>query len=51
MSEIGQLLERQLPALRRYARSLTHDVGHADDLARSRANLRAMTDWGHSQAA
>jgi RNA polymerase sigma-70 factor, ECF subfamily len=35
MSDIAQLLEPQIPRLRRYARSLTQDVSRADDLVQS----------------
>lgn len=35
MSNIAQLLEPQIPRLRRYARSLTQDVSRADDLVQS----------------
>ena len=35
MSTIAPLLERQIPRLRRYARSLTQDISRADDLVQS----------------
>ena len=35
MNDIGQLLEEQLPRLRRYARTLTRDADRADDLVQS----------------
>ncbi|HEV8680356.1 MAG TPA: sigma-70 family RNA polymerase sigma factor [Stellaceae bacterium] len=35
MSEFAQLLEAEIPRLRRYARALTHDVTRADDLVQS----------------
>ena len=35
MSNIAQLLEPQIPRLRRYARTLTKDVSRADDLVQS----------------
>jgi RNA polymerase sigma-70 factor (ECF subfamily) len=35
MSEFGRLLEREIPALRRYARILTRDPVEADDLMQS----------------
>jgi RNA polymerase sigma-70 factor (ECF subfamily) len=35
MSNIAQLLEPQIPRLRRYARSLTQDASRADDLVQS----------------
>ncbi len=35
MPEFGDLLEVEIPRLRRYARALTHDVTRADDLVQS----------------
>lgn len=35
MSEFGRLLELEIPALRRYARKLTHNTTQADDLVQS----------------
>ena len=35
MSELGRLMEREIPRLRRYARALTRDIGQADDLVQS----------------
>jgi RNA polymerase sigma-70 factor (ECF subfamily) len=35
MNDFAQLLEEQIPRLRRYARALTHDVERADDLVQS----------------
>src|SRR3974377_1964835 len=35
MSTIASLLEPQIPRLRRYARALTQDASHADDLVQS----------------
>src|ERR1700719_1875625 len=32
MNDFGRLLEKEIPRLRRYARTLTHDVSRADDL-------------------
>jgi RNA polymerase sigma-70 factor (ECF subfamily) len=42
MSTIAPLLERQIPRLRRYARSLTQDISRADDLVQS-CLVRALT--------
>jgi len=42
-SNIGRLLEPQLPVLRRYARALTNDDSRADDLVQS-CLLRALTN-------
>ena len=42
MSAIAPLLERQIPRLRRYARSLTQDISRADDLVQS-CLVRALT--------
>src|SRR5260370_8981325 len=41
MSEFGQLLEPEIPRLRRYARALTRDIGRTDDLVQS-CLLRAL---------
>jgi RNA polymerase sigma-70 factor, ECF subfamily len=35
MSEFGRLVEQEIPRLRRYARALTRDREHADDLVQS----------------
>ena len=35
MNDFARLLEEQIPRLRRYARALTRDVTHADDLIQS----------------
>ena len=35
MADFAQLLEAEIPRLRRYARALTHDVTRADDLVQS----------------
>jgi RNA polymerase sigma-70 factor (ECF subfamily) len=35
MSDFGRLVEAEIPRLRRYARALTRDVIHADDLVQS----------------
>jgi RNA polymerase sigma-70 factor (ECF subfamily) len=35
MSDFGQLLEREIPRLRRYARALTRHAARADDLVQS----------------
>jgi len=35
MSDFARLLEAQIPRLRRYARALTRDVTHADDLVQA----------------
>lgn len=42
MSDFAQLLETEIPRLRRYARALTHDASRADDLVQS-CLLRAIT--------
>ncbi|MBV8088055.1 MAG: hypothetical protein JO139_00490, partial [Alphaproteobacteria bacterium] len=42
-SDIGRLLEPQLPVLRRYARALANDDSRADDLVQS-CVLRALTN-------
>ena len=42
-TDIGRLLEPQLPVLRRYARALTHDDSSADDLVQG-CLLRALTN-------
>jgi RNA polymerase sigma-70 factor, ECF subfamily len=42
MSQIGQLLEPQIPRLQRYARSLTKDACRAEDLVQS-CLTRALT--------
>jgi RNA polymerase sigma-70 factor, ECF subfamily len=42
MSDFGELLEAQIPRLRRYARALTRDVVRADDLVQS-CLLRALS--------
>jgi RNA polymerase sigma-70 factor (ECF subfamily) len=41
MSDFGQLLEGEIPRLRRYARALTRDAARADDLVQS-CLLRAL---------
>jgi len=41
MSDFAQLLETEIPRLRRYARALTHDASRADDLVQS-CLLRAI---------
>jgi RNA polymerase sigma-70 factor, ECF subfamily len=41
MSDFAQLLETEIPRLRRYARALTHDTSRADDLVQS-CLLRAV---------
>ena len=41
MSDFAQLLETEIPRLRRYARALTHDASRADDLVQS-CMLRAI---------
>jgi len=41
MSDFAQLLETEIPRLRRYARALTHDVTRADDLVQD-CLLRAL---------
>src|SRR5271165_2677705 len=41
MSDFAQLLETEIPGLRRYARALTHDASRADDLVQS-CLLRAV---------
>jgi len=41
MSDFAQLLETEIPGLRRYARALTHDASRADDLVQS-CLLRAI---------
>lgn len=45
MSDIGRLLEPQLPALRRYARKLTRDASRAEDLVQTTV-LRALINQG-----
>jgi RNA polymerase sigma-70 factor (ECF subfamily) len=35
MTDFGQLLEKEIPRLRRYARALTRDASRADDLVQS----------------
>lgn len=42
MSDFGALLEPQIPRLRRYARALTRDTQHADDLVQDTL-VRALT--------
>src|ERR1700722_7722859 len=42
MSDFGELLEAQIPRLRRYARALTRDAVRADDLVQS-CLLRALS--------
>jgi RNA polymerase sigma-70 factor, ECF subfamily len=42
MSDFGTLLEKEIPGLRRYARSLTRDAANADDLIQD-CLLRALT--------
>jgi RNA polymerase sigma factor (sigma-70 family) len=42
MSEFGQLIEQEIPRLRRYARALTRDIEKADDLVQS-CLMRALT--------
>src|SRR3954452_17749118 len=42
MSEFDQLLEEQIPRLRRYARALTRDALRADDLVQDTL-VRALT--------
>ena len=42
MSDFAQLLETEMPRLRRYARALTHNASRADDLVQS-CLLRAVT--------
>ena len=41
MSDFAELLETEIPRLRRYARALTHDASRADDLVQS-CLLRAI---------